>query len=94
MMEVRTRPQAGTQRQEPRQRPRRTLLICLLMAHVLSQLSYATQEHQPGDDITSSGLNPLTSVLNQENAGRAWWDTPLFPELEDLSESNAAWSSW
>ena len=51
------------------------------MTHVLSLLSYVTQECQPRDDTSSGGVNPLTSVLNQENAGGVWWDTPLFPAL-------------
>ena len=38
---------------------------------LFGQLSYRTQDHQPGDGATHCGLNLPTSIINQENAQQA-----------------------
>jgi hypothetical protein len=45
---------------------------------VLSQLSYITHQHLPRDGIAHSGLDPPTSIINQDSAPSTchrpvWW---------------------
>jgi hypothetical protein len=49
------------------QRPWRVLLTGLLPMACHSLLSYRTQDHQPRDGSTHSGLGPPPSITNWEN---------------------------
>lgn len=57
-----------TWKQEFKQSQGGMLLIGLFSVGVLSLFSYITQNSQPRGGTAYSGLGPLTSVINQENA--------------------------
>jgi hypothetical protein len=55
---------AGNWRQELMQRPWRGAGYWLALHGLFSLLSYRTQDYQPRDDTTHSGLGPLTLITN------------------------------
>jgi len=69
---------AGTGRQELKQRPWRITAYWLASHGLLSLLSCRTEDHQPRDGATHSGLGPLILIVKQDNALQA---TPMATQL-------------
>ena len=54
--------------EELKQKPQRNATFLLTHRPTLSQISFIAQANLPRDDAAHSGLGPITSINNQDNA--------------------------
>lgn len=62
----------GTWRHGLNQRLWKKAAYCVACFGLLSLFPYALQDHLPRDDTTHCGLDPSTSIINQENTPITW----------------------
>ena len=74
----------GTWKQEPMQRSWRDAARCLAPHDLLSLLSYATQDNLIRFGTIHSGLDPLTSLRDQENILQIWLQANLNEAISQL----------